>query len=379
MKALVIGILTLLTATAVVAAPVAAGKIIPDRYIVVLKDDVVDTRATAQSLASTHGARISHVYEHAIKGFSATLAPAAVTALSQNPNVAWIENDMEVSLVATQTNATWGLDRIDQRSLPLNGSYTYNSTGLGVKAYIIDTGVRSTHTEFGGRVIRGYAAGLNLVTDDCNGHGTHVAGTVGGATYGVAKSVTIVPVRVLGCTGIGLNSDVIAGVDWVTGDHPAGAPAVANMSLGGGISSALDSAVTNSINDGVFYGVAAGNDDEDACNYSPARTPAAMTVGATEKTDFRASYSNTGSCLDIFAPGSGITSAWFLTDTQTNTISGTSMATPHVVGAAALYLQNNPTASPATVSEAITNAATAGAVIDAGSGSPNLLLYSLFN
>lgn len=380
MRKTVIAVLLLsMCSVSFAASPLSAGShTVPGRYIVVFNDDVADARAATRALAVVHDARVTNIYEHALKGFSAALSPAAAQALAANPNVAWVESDAEVSLVATQTSATWGIDRVDQRSLPLNGTYNYNATGLGVKAYIIDTGVRRTHTEFGGRVVSGYAAGLNLTTDDCNGHGTHVAGTVGGAKYGVAKSVTIVPVRVLGCAGTGLNSDVIAGVDWVTKDHAAGAPAVANMSLGGGISSALDTAVTNSIKDGVFYGVAAGNDNKNACNYSPARVPDAMTVGATDKTDARASYSNFGSCVDIFAPGSSITSAWFLTDTQTNTISGTSMATPHAVGVAALYLQNNTTASPAAVTNAVESAATTGKVKNAGTGSPNLLLYSLF-
>lgn len=351
---------------------------VADRYIVVFRKDagVRDLRAV-QGIARGAGASVDRTYTKALRGFSARLPQGAVSALARDPRVAWIEADQRVSVSDTQSPATWGLDRIDQRNLPLNNSYTYNATGAGVKAYIIDTGIRFSHTQFGGRAVSGYDAIDGGSADDCNGHGTHVAGTVGGSTYGVAKSVQLVGVRVLDCNGSGSTSGVIAGVDWVTGNHAAGQPAVANMSLGGGVSSALDTAVTNSINDGVSYAVAAGNSNTNACNGSPARVGPAITVGSTTSTDARSSFSNYGTCLDLFAPGSSITSAWHTSDSATNTISGTSMATPHVAGVAALYLQGNPTAAPATVRDTIVNSATSGVVTNAGSGSPNRLLYSL--
>lgn len=352
------------------------GKAIPGQYIVVFKDDSSFTSAVAEDLVKAHDGTLLATYEAALKGFAAVLSDEAVKELQSRPDVAFIEQDQIVTIADTQPNATWGLDRIDQRNLPLSGSYTYNQTGAGVHAYIIDTGILLSHQQFSGRMGNGYDAVTSGGSgNDCNGHGTHVAGTVGGSTYGVAKGVTLHPVRVLGCDGSGTNSGVIAGVNWVTQNHQD--PAVANMSLGGGASSAVDTAVSNSISAGVTYAVAAGNDNANACNYSPARAASAITVGSTTSSDARSSFSNFGTCLDIFAPGSSITSAWHTGSSATNTISGTSMASPHVAGVAALYLQASPSASPATVRNAIVNGGTTGKVTSAGSGSPNVLLYSL--
>jgi len=351
----------------------AQGNGVADRYIVVFKRGIGGPDRLTDELA--RGGSVHFRYRTALLGFAATLPAASLDGIRRNPNVDYVVADGEVTAIGTQTSATWGIDRIDQRTLPLSTTYTYDSTGTNVRAYILDTGIRGDHGQYAGRTALGYTAVADgRGTEDCNGHGTHVAGTVGGTTYGVAKGVTLVPVRVLDCAGSGTWSGVIAGIDWVAAN--AVKPAVANMSLGGGVNSALNTAVTNAINLGVVFVVAGGNENTDACTRSPASTPAAITVGATTSSDARASYSNYGTCLDIFAPGSSITSAWYTSSTAINTISGTSMAAPHVAGAAVLVLAANRTFTPAQVAATLTGTATTGVVTSPGSGSPNLLLYT---
>ncbi|GHG72463.1 hypothetical protein GCM10017788_35000 [Amycolatopsis acidiphila] len=345
---------------------------IKDSYLVVLKD----TASPVDALAGKLGGVVHQKFSAALKGYSATMSEGQARRVAADPAVAYVEQDRVVHVATDQLNPpSWGLDRVDQRSLPLNSKYTYATTASNVHAYIIDTGINLTHSDFGGRAKSGYDYVDNdSNATDCNGHGTHVAGTVGGSAYGLAKGVQLTAVRVLDCSGSGSLTGVIAGINWVA--QNAVKPAVANMSLGGGASSSIDNAVRNAISAGVTFAVAAGNDSADACSTSPARTAEAITVGATTSTDARASYSNYGSCLDVFAPGSSIKSDWIGSTTATNTISGTSMATPHVTGAAALYLATHTTASPATVRNALVTAATTGKVTSAGSGSPNVLLYT---
>src|SRR5438477_941457 len=348
------------------------------RYIVVFNDGVTDPIGLARILVATYNGSLVHTYTAALKGFAATLPDAAVPLLRLNPLVAYVEPDQTIRADGTENmdanGDPWGLDRIDQQALPLSGAYTYPSDGAGVQAYIIDTGIWTLHPDFGGRADNVYdALTLNLIAigQDCNGHGTHVAGTVGGATCGVAKGVSLHGVRVLGCAGVGFTSDVIAGVDWVTANHQS--PAVANMSLGGGSSAALNTAVMNLWNSGVFLAVAAGNDNADACNASPAGASGVFTVAASERTDAKASYSNWGTCVEAYGPGSAIKSTYLAGLTMT--LSGTSMATPHVTGVAALYKAANGDQSSATVSNWLITNATAGVITGNPSGTPNRLLF----
>jgi aqualysin 1 len=404
-RAATVGLLTaggLLTALAIAApaqaqggeAPMKTGtaRAIPGQYIVVLKDG-----ADAAAVARNNGIRPKFVYSATIDGFAGSLSKAQLARIRKDRSVAYVSPDGvarasgkpapatdgtqtsltprakaagDVSTQTTQGGATWGIDRVDQRT-GLSGTYNYTATGAGVRAYVIDTGILTSHSQFGGRASVGFdSVGDGRNGQDCNGHGTHVAGTIGGATYGLAKAVSLTAVRVLNCAGSGSFSGVIAGIDWVTFNHNG--PSVANMSLGGGFSQPVNDAVTRSIAYGVTYAVAAGNENQNACNVSPASTPGALTVGATGSTDVRASFSNFGACVDLFDPGVSITSAWIGSTSATNTISGTSMASPHVAGLAALFLQANPFATPAQVTAVITSTAVTGIVGSAGAGSPNL-------
>jgi aqualysin 1 len=371
------------TATAGSAATYPSGpsRPIPGRYIVVFKDTVSAPAAAAARIVQSNGGQLHRTYTAALKGFAASLPDAALQGIRNNPNVNFVEQDQTVSLsqlASPQNQATWGLDRIDQADRPLDTQYHFNGTGAGVTAFMIDTGLRSDHVEFTGRAQPGFTV-INdgNGTGDCHGHGTHVAGIVGGTTWGVAKSVNLVPVRVLGCTGSGPWSDVIAGIDWVA--NSTARPAVANMSVSGSASSAVDAALAGAVAKGVTMVVAAGNNNLDACSYSPSRAASVLSVGATTSNDVRAIYSNFGSCVHLFAPGSGIVSASNLDTSSTKVMSGTSMASPHVAGVAALTLQSNPAASPAAIGEYLVSTATAGRLgaSSLGAGSPNLLLYAL--
>ncbi|CAL9444733.1 peptidase S8 [Streptomyces sp. DH-12] len=381
--ALVASLVSALPAGAAPAAPegriqyAGAANAVAGSYIVTLKaDEARSTTGEGRALAEKYGAAIERTYSKALNGYEIEASEAEAKRLAADPAVASVVQNRTFTITATQSNPpSWGLDRIDQRNRPVNRAYTYpDSAGQGVTAYVIDTGVRISHSDFGGRASNGYdAVDGDNVAQDGNGHGTHVAGTVAGNAYGVAKKARIVGVRVLNNSGSGTTAQVVAGIDWVA--RNAVKPAVANMSLGGGADSTLDAAVRNAVAAGVTFVVAAGNESTNASTKSPARVTEAITVGATTSTDSRASYSNYGSVVDLFAPGSSITSAWRTSDTATSTISGTSMASPHVAGAAALYLAGNPSATPAQVSSALTSSATTGVVTSPGSGSPNRLLY----
>lgn len=365
------------TTNSVLSSSQAKG-IIKNQYIVILNKDAGPSNDFAQNIAKQHGGKVLQTYDTVLKGFAVYLPEAAgtafVEAMKKNPNVLSVENDTIMKIDATtQSNPDWGLDRIDQKTLPLNSAYSYLQTGSGTTAYIVDTGILSTHQQFSGRVLSGYTAiSDGNGTTDCNGHGTHVAGTVGGSTYGVAKNVSLVPIRILGCDGSGASSNVIAGLDWILKNGKK--PAVVNMSLGGDASTSLDSAVENLFNNGYVMVVAAGNSNTDACSSSPARVSKAITVAATDNTDTRASYSNYGSCVDIFAPGSQINSSWIGSNTATKVLNGTSMATPHTAGIVAQMLQSTPSATPQTITTNLLNQASSN-VVKSPSGSPNRLLY----
>ncbi|MGY1740991.1 MULTISPECIES: S8 family peptidase [unclassified Blastococcus] len=376
---------TVLTAVgaAATAAPASAAPASPrGDFIVVLADDA--PRSSALQHARALGGRIGHTYTHVLNGFSVELPEAAAERLARRPGVVDVEPVVVVQArpqPASTSSTPWGLDRIDQRT-GLNGTYSPAGTGVGVTAYVVDTGIHAGHQDLSNRV----RDGVDLVDGavpaaDCNGHGTHVAGTIGGEQRGVAPDVALVAVRVLDCTGSGYTDDVIAGLEFVAGDHLPGVPAVANLSLGSPADSAVDTAVQEVIDDGVTVVVAAGNGNaqgrpQDACGYSPARVPGALTVAATDRTDTVASFSNYGTCVDLYAPGVSVLSDWYTSPSATNTISGTSMASPHVAGAAAVYLQSHPAARPSEVAAAITASATPGVVKRGVSTTPNRLLFA---
>lgn len=397
MKKLILFSFILLTTNAYSALYGPNLEIVKDKYVVVFNEhpqvslssrqDVVNqVKKVINSLNKSESANNSnsrlnnykHVYSSVLKGFSAHLSEKAVASLNKNPMVKYIVPDGVVSVNDYQTNPpSWGLDRIDQENLPLDNVYNYSRSGANVHAYIIDTGIRATHVEFTNRIGTGYDFVNNDADpDDCHGHGTHVAGTVGGSVYGVAKDVTIHAVKALNCTGFGTYSDIIAAIDWVTINHIK--PAVINMSLGGGYYQPVNDAVTNAHNNGIVVVVAAGNSAADACNTSPASAPDAITVASSDINDSRSSFSNIGACVDIFAPGGLITSAHNTSDTDVTTMSGTSMASPHVAGVAALYLEADPAASPGSVVNLLVTNASTNKIFNVGSGSPNLLVNNNF-
>lgn len=372
------------------AQPAASSKLlrarknaIPDRYIVVFDDagdhslraSPLEVRKASDTLAARYGGSVRQVFSHGLKGYAATMSEAQAQRLSEDPSVRYVEQDQLFSLHGTQTNPDWGLDRIDQQDPDYDNLYHYDYTGAGIHVYVLDTGVRSTHHEFTGRLGDGFdSVGDGLGTEDCQGHGTHVAGSIGGTVFGVAKGVTLHPVRVLSCEGEGTGEQVLAGMDWIVENHVS--PAVVNMSLGGEAEQSIDDAVAQAVAAGIVYVVAAGNDSVDACTESPARAPQAITVGATDYFDSLTYYSNYGTCVDMFAPGDEIESAWYTGDTDSEVLSGTSMATPHVTGAAALFLEGHPTATPADVQRELVNRGTHNAISYLDDDSPNVLLYT---
>ncbi|WP_370281161.1 S8 family serine peptidase [Pseudarthrobacter sp. NamE2] len=336
---------------------------------------MTDVPAEAERLKS-QGIAVRRTFSSAVRGAAIKATPAQAAALTRSGRVTAVEVDALVSTSETQKPAPWGLDRIDQQTLPLSGSYGPANSGSGVSAYVVDTGIYPSHTDFGGRVTAGWTALADgRGSTDCSGHGTHVAGTIGGSVHGVAKSVTLIPVRALACDGSGYYSDVIAGLEWIVGNHADGTPAVVNLSIGGPASSMLDAAVQKVMDVGITAIVAAGNRTTDACTGSPARTPAAVTVAASDSSDRQASFSNFGACVDLYAPGVGISSTWHTSSTATAAMSGTSMATPHVAGAAALLLAKHPHLTPAQVADAITSSAVTGVIAASNLGTPNRLLH----
>ncbi|MEV6692947.1 S8 family peptidase [Micromonospora sp. NPDC051196] len=350
---------------------------IPDSYLVVLKDDTaVNAQTLTRELTTRYDVKVAHTYSHALNGFAGRMSHATARRLAAQPGVAYVEQDVEVQLTGTQVYPpSWGLDRIDQRHLPLDNKYTYPDATNRVRAYVLDTGIRTTHVDFGGRAVWGVNTTGDGINTDCNGHGTHVAGTLGGRQFGVAKSVSLVAVKVLGCSGVGTIAGIIAGVEWVTAHHVTKGTAVANMSLGGpGSHMTLENAIRTSILKGVLYTISSGNNNSDACEHTPARVLEAITVNASTIGDSRALFSNWGRCTDIFAPGQEIRSAWHTSDNSSSIASGTSMAAPHVAGAAALILGNSPGLTPQQVGNVILGNATQNKIPNP-EGSPNRLLY----